>query len=48
MQALQSINNMNTSETGNILSSIQAMSKAQTDKIDRKLYVGNIPPGITQ
>jgi len=24
------------------------MSKAQTDKIDRKLYIGNIPPGITQ
>ena len=24
------------------------MAKAQTDKIDRKLYVGNIPPAITQ
>jgi splicing factor U2AF 65 kDa subunit len=24
------------------------MAKAQTDKIDRKLYVGNIPAGITQ
>ena len=24
------------------------MSMAQTAKIDRKLYVGNLPPGITQ
>lgn len=31
-----------------ILQSIQAMSMAQTAKIDRKLYVGNLPPGITQ
>jgi splicing factor U2AF 65 kDa subunit len=32
----------------NILSSIQAMSMAQTAKIDRKLYIGNLPPGMTQ
>lgn len=32
----------------NIIQSIQAMSMAQTAKIDRKLYVGNLPPGITQ
>lgn len=32
----------------NIIQSIQAVSMAQTAKIDRKLYVGNLPPGITQ
>jgi splicing factor U2AF 65 kDa subunit len=49
MQALQSINNITSQEgSGNIYTSIQAMAKAQSDKIDRKLYVGNIPPGITQ
>ncbi len=48
VQALQSINTFNSADGGNILSSIQAMAKAQTDKIDRKLYVGNIPAGITQ
>ena len=52
---MQALNLMNPNQSalvegagGNILSQIQAMSKAQTDKIDRKLYVGNIPPGITQ
>ena len=52
---MQAVNLMNPNQSalvegagGNIVSQIQAMSKAQTDKIDRKLYVGNIPPGITQ
>lgn len=34
--------------SGSILQSIQAMSIAQTAKIDRKLYIGNLPPGMTQ
>ena len=33
---------------GGILQSIQSMSMAQTAKIDRKLYVGNLPSGVTQ
>jgi hypothetical protein len=31
----------------NIMQSIQSMSMAQASKVDRKLYVGNLPPGIT-
>ena len=38
----------NPTENSNVLNSIQAMAKAQTDKIDRKLYVGTIPTNINQ
>ncbi len=31
-----------------IMQSIHSMSMAQTSKIDRKLYIGNLPPGVTQ
>lgn len=31
----------------NIMQSIQTMSMAQASKVDRKLYVGNLPPSIT-
>ena len=31
----------------NIMQSIQTMSMAQASKVDRKLYVGNLPQGIT-
>ena len=31
----------------NIMQSIQTMSMAQSSKVDRKLYVGNLPTGIT-
>jgi hypothetical protein len=30
-----------------ILQSIQAMAMAQAAKVDRKLYIGNLPSGIT-
>ena len=31
----------------NIMQSIQTMTMAQASKVDRKLYVGNLPPAIT-
>lgn len=31
-----------------MLANISALSVASTSKIDRKLYVGNLPPSITQ
>jgi len=31
----------------NIMQSIQTMSMAQASRVDRKLYIGNLPPGIT-
>jgi len=35
-------------QAGNIFDNIKALSQAQTAKIDRKLYVGNLPPQMNQ
>ena len=48
MAAAASIGGGTIANAANILQSIQSMSMAQTAKIDRKLYVGNLPSGITQ
>ena len=48
MAAAASIGGGTIANAQSILSSIHSMSMAQTAKIDRKLYVGNLPPGITQ
>jgi hypothetical protein len=31
-----------------MLKSLETVKTAQTTKVDRKLYVGNLPAGITQ
>ena len=33
--------------TSALLQSIQTIALAQAAKVDRKLYIGNLPPGIT-
>ena len=48
MAAAASIGGGTIANAQNILQSIHTMSMAQTAKYDRKLYVGNLPIGITQ
>lgn len=47
MAAASSIGGGTITNTQNIMQSIQTMTMAQTAKIDRKLYFGNLPTGIT-